>query len=84
MLLKRGLRIRRRPLAPELVDETIARDRLAGAEKEDREDAALPRPAERQLPLAVVHLERAENAEVERGRQTANVPRSAVSPLTAP
>ena len=76
MLLKRRLRIRRRPLAPELVDQPIARDRLAGVEKEDRENAALPRPAERKLPLAVIYLERAEYAEIERARQMANVPRS--------
>ena len=50
---------------------------------EDRENAALPRSAERQPPVAVEHLERAENAEVERARQVANVPRRAVSPLTA-
>ncbi len=79
MLLKRGRRRPRRPLAPELVDQPVARDRLAGAQNEDREDAALPRATERKLPLAVTHLERAENAEIERARQIANVPRSAVS-----
>jgi hypothetical protein len=76
VLLKRGLRVRGRALAPELVDETIARDGLAVVEKEDRENASLPRPAERQLTFAVAYLERAENEEVERARQTANVPRS--------
>jgi hypothetical protein len=75
VLLKRGLRVRRRALAPQLVDEAIARQSLAGVEKEDRENASLSCPAERQLPLAVVCLERAEYAEVERARQTANVPR---------
>ncbi len=69
VLLKRGLRIGRRALAPELVDEPIARDRLAGVQQEDRENAALPRATERKLPLAVTHLERAENAEIERARQ---------------
>ena len=76
MLLKRRGGIRRRPLAPELVDQPIARDGLAGVENEDREHAALPGAAERKLPLAVTHLERAENAEIERARQIANVPRS--------
>ena len=79
MLLKRGLRVRGRALAPELVDEAVARDGLAAVEKEDRENASLSRPAERQPPLAVVCLERAENAEVERARQMANVPRRALS-----
>ena len=79
VLLKRGLRISRRPLAPELVDQPVARDGLAGAEQEHRENAALPGPAERKLPLAVTHLERAENAEVERARQMANVPRMPLS-----
>ena len=54
VLLKRGLRVRGRALAPELVDEAIARDGLAAVEKEDREDASLSRPAEREPPLAVV------------------------------
>ena len=76
VLLERGLRISGGPLAPELVDQPIARHGLAGVEKEDREDASLSRTAERELPLAVTHLERAENAEVERARQIANVPRS--------
>ena len=76
MLLKRRGGIRRRPLAPELVDQPIAGDRLAGVKDEDGEDAALPCAAERKPPLAVTHLERAENAEIERARQTANVPRS--------
>jgi len=83
MLLKRRGGIRRRPLTPEFVDQAVAGDRLAGAQDENREDAALPRATQRKLPLTVTHLERAENAEIERARQIANVPRSAVSALTA-
>jgi hypothetical protein len=75
VLLQGSVRVGRRVLAPELVDEAVARDGLAAVQKEDREDASLSRPAERQLPLAVAYLERAENEEVERARQTANVPR---------
>ena len=69
MLLKCRGGIRRRPLAPELVDQPIAGDRLAGVKDENGEDASLPRAAERKRPLAVTHLERAENAEIERARQ---------------
>jgi hypothetical protein len=83
VLLKRSLRVSRRPLAPELVDEPVAGHGLPGVEEEDREDTALPRPTERQPALAVVYLERAEYEEVERPGQIANVPRCAVSPLTA-
>jgi hypothetical protein len=75
VLLKRRLRIRRRPLPPELVDQAVAGNGLARAEEEDRENAPLTCAAERQPPLAVVNLERAENAEVERARQMPNVPR---------
>jgi hypothetical protein len=80
VLLQCSLRVGGRVLAPELVGEAIARDGLAGMQKEDREDASLPRPAEREPPLVVVHLERAENAEVERARQVANVPRRGCQP----
>jgi hypothetical protein len=80
VLLEGGRRIRGRTLPPELVDEAVAGNGLAGVEKEDREDTSLPRAAERQLPLVVVDLERAEDAEVERGRQRANVPRRRCQP----
>jgi hypothetical protein len=83
VLLKRSLGVSRWLLAPELVDEPVARHRLAGVEKEDREDAALSRPTERKSTFAVIYLERAEYEEIERPGQIANVPRCAVSPLTA-
>ena len=69
MLLERGLSIGGGTVAPELVDEPIARDRLAAVEDEQRENAPLPRSAECQDPLALEHLERTENPEVERARQ---------------
>ena len=69
MLLKRGLGVRGRSLAPELVDETVARNGLPRQEKKDRENASLPRSAERKLPLAVENLERPKYAEIERARQ---------------
>jgi hypothetical protein len=69
VLLQCGLRVRRGVVAPELVDEPVARERLATMQDEQRENAALPRSAECENPLAFDHLERTENAEVERARQ---------------
>jgi hypothetical protein len=48
-------------------------------EHKQREDAPLPRSAECDGALAIEHLERTENAEIERARQKANVPRWGVS-----
>jgi hypothetical protein len=75
VLLERRLGIGRRALSPKLVDQTIAGDGFAQAQEEDCENTALTGAAERQLPLAVEYLERAENPEVERVRQAPNVPR---------
>jgi hypothetical protein len=47
MLLQRRLRVRRGSLPPQLFDQPIAGDGLAGSEQQDREDAALPGAAER-------------------------------------
>ena len=84
VLLKGGLRIGGRVVSPQLVNEAVARDGLPGMEKKDREHASLPDAAEPQFSLAVEHLERPKNAEVEPRRQAANVPRCAVRSLTAP
>jgi hypothetical protein len=75
VLLEGGLGISGRVVAPELVDEAVARDRLGRVKHEDRENASLLDPAESDLALAVEHFERSEDAEVERRRQVANVPR---------
>ena len=75
VLLQRRLGVGGRSVAPELVDEPIARERLSAVQDEQREDALLPRSAECEDALALEHLEWAENAEVERARQGANVPR---------
>jgi hypothetical protein len=54
---------RRRSLAPQLIDQTIARDRLPAAQHQDREQRPLLRPAEQNRPLLLDHLERPQNAE---------------------
>jgi hypothetical protein len=75
MLLQRGLRVCRRVLTPELVDQAIAGDGLARVENEDREDASLLHSSEAKLALALPDFEGAEDAEVQAARQSANVPR---------
>jgi hypothetical protein len=77
----RYVRLQRHPgvlrwrLAPELVDEPIARDELVRPEQKDRENSSLLRAAEVEGVLAFPDLERPQDAEVEHG---ANVP-----PLTS-
>ncbi len=54
-----------RLLAPQLVDETIARDRLVRVEQEEGKEAALFRASELHVRSLVVHdLDRPENAEL--------------------
>jgi hypothetical protein len=55
---------RRRPLAPELVDDAVGGKRFIAMEEEQGEEGALPAAAERELMFAVANLERPENAEV--------------------
>jgi hypothetical protein len=74
VLLERGLRIRRGLIAPQLVDQAIARHRLAQVQEQNREDAPLLRPTEREPLLAVVDLERPEQAVVEQACQSRKVP----------
>jgi hypothetical protein len=50
-------------LSPELVDETLRRDRLVRPQQEQRQQRALVPAAERHGCLPVEHLERAEDAE---------------------
>ena len=55
---------RRRPLAPELVDQPVARDGLVRLQEEDREERALLPRAERDEAVAVANLDRPEDPEV--------------------
>ncbi len=70
VLLQRSLCIRRRTLAPELVDEAVAGDGLA---RRGAEGARAPLrcrvPPSASCRSPSCHLERAENAEIERARQ---------------
>ena len=61
--------------APELLDQPVARDHPARIEQEQGEEAALLGPTQANHPLALAHLERAEDGEVKGGGQTATVPR---------
>src|SRR5207248_8375613 len=59
--VERLLDARRRPLAPERVDQPVARDDLVRVQHEHGEQRALLRAAERDEPAVDPHLERAEN-----------------------
>ena len=61
--------------APELLDQPVARDHPPRIEQEQGKEAALLGPAQAEDPLALAHLERAEDGEVKGARQTATVPR---------
>ena len=62
--LKRLQRVRRRALAPKLVDQPLARERLVGMQHENGEDRPALVSPERNLPGPVKGLQRAENAKV--------------------
>ena len=56
-------RLRRRVrslLAPEVLDEALARDELVGVQQQDREQLALPPATDRDRSIAIEHLEWAE------------------------
>jgi hypothetical protein len=55
-----------RPLAPERVDQLVARDDLVGVQQQAREQQRLATGAERDLPAVVNDFERSENAEFRR------------------
>ena len=65
-VLQRPGRGRRRILAPEVDDETVGRDRLAGTERERSEQCALLAPGQRNGRVAVPHLDRSEQADLHR------------------
>ena len=74
---------RRRPLAPELVDDPIGRDRLIAMEEEKGEQGALLAAPERNLPFALANLERPENAEVHVASSGAMYPPRVRRPLAS-
>jgi hypothetical protein len=84
VLLERSRGVLRRRLAPQLLDQPVARDDRARVEQQQREQASLLRAAETYLPLVLPDLERAEETEIEARSQSATVPRRSVSELTAP
>jgi hypothetical protein len=55
---------RRRPLAPELVDEPVAGDELVRVQKQVGEERLVFAAAERDTPSLVEHLEWAKDAKV--------------------
>ena len=50
----------RRPLAPELLDQALARDELVCPQREDREQFALSAAADDERPIAISDLKWAE------------------------
>ena len=56
---------RRRPLAPQLIDQPFARHHLAAAQHQDCQQRPLLRAAERNRPLPLDHLDRPQDTEVE-------------------
>ena len=67
-VLKRRRRRSRRVLAPELIDETLGRDRLVRPQEQQRQQRALVSAAERHGRALVEHLERTEDPELEHVR----------------
>src|SRR5207237_3732670 len=55
------LRRWRRRLAPELVDQALARDELVRMKEQDREDEPFLQPAKRERPALCDHLEWSED-----------------------
>ena len=51
-------------LRPQLLDQPARRDDLVRVEQEQREQAALPLPAQIQRAITLQHLERPENPEL--------------------
>jgi hypothetical protein len=62
--LERVPRGRRRAIAPELVDQALARDHSVRVEQEDCQERALFRAADRDLAAVLDDLERAEDPEL--------------------
>ena len=64
VLLECSGRVFRRVVAPELLDQAIARDDGARFEQQEGEDASLLCASEAKLPVALPDLERTEDAEL--------------------
>jgi hypothetical protein len=60
-------RARRRSLAPQLIDQTIARDYLPASQQQHRQDGPLLMAAQRQRAIAIEHLKRPKNPEIKHG-----------------
>ena len=67
VVLERMPRRPRRGLAPDVLHETIGRDGLAGAERQNGENGALLPPADREHPFSVPNLEGPEELDVQHG-----------------
>src|SRR5215211_3121154 len=67
---------RRRRLAPDEIDQLLARDDLVGVQQQYREHRTLPRTAQRQRLLVRPSLDRAEQSELEISPQAATVTRN--------
>ena len=76
VLVNRARGVVRPVVAPELLDQPVARDDGPRPEQQQREQAALLDSAEAKPPLAFPHLEGTENAEVEGRRQGPTLPRA--------
>ena len=74
VLLQRGGGVGRRRVAPQLVDQRVRGDDVAGAEQQDGQHAALAHAAEVERAAAVADLERTEEEEVERALHGATLP----------
>ena len=64
--LEDGLGAAGHPLAPELVDQAGGRDDVPGMQRENGQDGALLRAAERERAPVDLHVERAQDPNVER------------------
>ena len=72
--VERGWASGRRALAPERVDQAVAREHLARVEQQHREQRLLPRAAERAAGGPPPSVEGPEDAELEAGSQSATLP----------
>ena len=83
--LQRHRGVRRRPLAPQRVDQPVGGHHLAGVDQQQCEHRPLAGAAERARPVAVMHLERSEDPEIEPLLHGATLPGGVVvSDLSAP
>ncbi len=54
----------RKPVAPKLVEQPVARDDLVRVQEQKSENRPLLRPRQTERPAAVTHLQSAEDSEV--------------------